>query len=50
MDDAVATQDTVTQLIAAIRQVVREVGGTASVAADRLSSGSAAGFTLPGNP
>jgi hypothetical protein len=33
LDDAVATQDTVTQLIAAIRRVLREVPGSAQVAA-----------------
>jgi IS5 family transposase len=33
LDDAVATQDTVTQLIAAIRRVIREVPGAAEVAA-----------------
>jgi transposase len=33
LDDAVATQDTVTQLIAAIRAVIREVPGAAAVAA-----------------
>ena len=29
LDDAVATQDTVTQLIAAVRRVIREVPGAA---------------------
>lgn len=33
LDDAVATQDTVTQIIAAIRAVIREVPGAADVAA-----------------
>jgi hypothetical protein len=33
LDDAVATQDTVTQLIAAIRRVIREVPGAPEVAA-----------------
>ena len=33
LDDAVATQDTVTQLIAAIRRVAREVPGAAEVIA-----------------
>lgn len=32
LDDAVATQDTVTQLIAAVRRVIREVPGAAGVA------------------
>ena len=35
LDDAVATQDTVTQLIAAIRRVCREVPGAAAVVAAR---------------
>ncbi|MGI5158561.1 transposase [Microbispora sp. CA-102843] len=34
LDDAVATQDTVTQLIAAIRATIRHVPGAAQVAAD----------------
>src|SRR5262249_33005346 len=33
LDDAVATQDTVTQLIAAVRRVIREVPGAPEVAA-----------------
>jgi len=33
LDDAVATQDTVTQLVAAVRRVIREVPGAAEVAA-----------------
>jgi hypothetical protein len=33
LDDAVATQDTVTQLIAAVRRVIREVPGAPGVAA-----------------
>jgi IS5 family transposase len=33
LDDAVATQDTVTQLIAAVRRVIREVPGAAELAA-----------------
>jgi IS5 family transposase len=33
LDDAVATQDTVTQLIAAVRRVIRDVPGAAEVAA-----------------
>jgi hypothetical protein len=32
LDDAVATQDTVTQLIAAVRRVIREVPGAPEVA------------------
>lgn len=35
LDDAVATQDTVTQLIAAIRRVAREVPGAGEVIADQ---------------
>jgi hypothetical protein len=35
LDDAVATQDTVTQLIAAIRRVSREVPGAAAIIAER---------------
>jgi hypothetical protein len=35
LDDAVATQDTVTQLIAAMRRVRREVPGAAELIADR---------------
>jgi IS5 family transposase len=38
LDDAVATQDTVTQLIAAIRRVIREVPGAAQVAAARCTA------------
>ena len=37
LDDAVATQDTVTQLIAAIRRVGREVPGAAAVIAEHCS-------------
>ncbi len=33
LDDAVATQDTVTQLVAAVRRVIREVPGAAEAAA-----------------
>ncbi len=38
LDDAVATQDTVTQLIAAIRRVRREVAGAAEVIAEQCSA------------
>jgi hypothetical protein len=38
LDDAVATQDTVTQLIAAIRRVAREVPGAAMVIAEHCSA------------
>jgi IS5 family transposase len=37
LDDAVATQDTVTQLIAAVRRVIREVPGAPEVAAARCT-------------
>ena len=37
LDDAVATQDTVTQLIAAIRRVARDVPGAAAVIAEHCS-------------
>ncbi|HET6531482.1 MAG TPA: IS1182 family transposase [Actinoplanes sp.] len=38
LDDAVATQDTVTQLIAAVRRVAREVPGAAAVAAEQCTA------------
>ena len=38
LDDAVATQDTVTQLIAVIRTVAREVPGADVVVAERCSA------------
>jgi hypothetical protein len=38
LDDAVATQDTVTQLIAAIRRVAREVPGAAAVVAAQCTA------------
>lgn len=47
LDDAVATQDTVTQLIAAIRRVRREVPGAAEVIA---ASCSAHDYDDPGKP
>jgi IS5 family transposase len=47
LDDAVATQDTVTQLIAAIRKVAREVEGAATVVAERCS---AHDYADPGKP
>jgi Transposase DDE domain/Transposase domain (DUF772) len=37
LDDAVATQDTITQLIAAIRRVAREVPGAATVIAEHCT-------------
>jgi IS5 family transposase len=46
-EDAVATQDTVTQLIAAIRRVIREVPGSAEVAAGYCT---AHDYTDPGKP
>lgn len=47
LDDAVATQDTVTQLIAAIRRVAREVPGAAAVIAEHCS---AHDYDQPGKP
>jgi Transposase DDE domain/Transposase domain (DUF772) len=47
LDDAVATQDTVTQLIAAIRRVIREVPGAAEVAAAQCA---ACDYGDPGKP
>jgi Transposase DDE domain/Transposase domain (DUF772) len=47
LDDAVATQDTVTQLIAAIRRVARVVPGAAGVIAERCS---AHDYRDPGKP
>lgn len=47
LDDAVATQDTVTQLIAAVRAVIREVPGAAGVAAVQCT---AHDYTDPGKP
>jgi hypothetical protein len=47
LDDAVATQDTVTQLVAAIRRVAREVPGAAEVIAEHCI---AHDYTQPGKP
>jgi IS5 family transposase len=47
LDDAVATQDTVTQLIAAIRRVRREVPGAAAVVAEHCH---AHDYDDPGKP
>ena len=47
LDDAVATQDTVTQLIAVIRKVAREVPGAAAVVAARCT---AHDYCDPGKP
>lgn len=47
LDDAVATQDTVTQLIAAIRRVSRVVPGAAEVIAARCTGHD---YTRPGKP
>jgi len=47
LDDAVATQDTVTQLIAAIRRVRREVPGAAAVIAEQCA---AHDYDDPGKP
>jgi IS5 family transposase len=46
-DDAVATQDTITQLVAAIRRVAREVPQAAAVIAEHTS---AHDYTQPGKP
>jgi len=47
LDDAVATQDTVTQLVAAIRRVLREVPGAEEAAASWCT---AHDYTDPGKP
>ncbi|WP_079036371.1 IS1182 family transposase [Streptomyces silaceus] len=47
LEDAVATQDTVTQLIAAIRRVIRDVPGAEAVAAGHCR---AHDYTDPGKP
>lgn len=47
LDDAVATQDTVTQLVAAIRRVAREVPGAGAVIAGRCR---AHDYSQPGKP
>ncbi|WP_051969118.1 IS1182 family transposase [Kitasatospora azatica] len=47
LDDAVATQDTVTQLIAAVRAVIREVPGAEAVAAVQCT---AHDYRDPGKP
>jgi hypothetical protein len=47
LDDAVATQDTVTQLIAAVRRVSREVPGAAAVVAEQCR---AHDYGDPGKP
>jgi hypothetical protein len=47
LDDAVATQDTVTQLIAAVRRVAREVPGAAVVLAEQCRGHD---YAQPGKP
>jgi IS5 family transposase len=47
LDDAVARQDTVTQLVAAIRRVAREVPGAAEIVAARTSGHD---YSRPGKP
>jgi hypothetical protein len=47
LDDAVATQDTVTQLIAAIRRVARQVPGAGAVIAEQCR---AHDYSQPGKP
>lgn len=52
-DDAVARQDTITQVLASIRRVTREVDGGAAVVAQhatRLAALTAAGYDQPGKP
>ena len=50
LDDAVATQDTVTQLIAAVRRVCREVPGAAAVdrSVERPGAAPVDGFAVSG--
>jgi IS5 family transposase len=48
LDDAVARQDTVTQLIAAIRRVAREVPGAAVIITEQATSGH--DYSRPGKP
>jgi hypothetical protein len=47
LDDAVATQDTITQLVSAIRRVAREVPGAAAVVAAQARGHD---YTRPGKP
>lgn len=47
LDDAVATQDTITQLVSAIRAVIREVPGASDVAARQCT---AHDYSSPGKP
>jgi hypothetical protein len=47
LDDAVATQDTITQLIAAVRRVAREVPGAAAMVAEHCR---AHDYCRPGKP
>ena len=47
LDDAVATQDTVTQLVSAIRRAAREVPGAAAVTAARCTGHD---YSKPGKP
>ncbi len=47
LDDAVATQDTITQLVSAIRRVVREVPGAAAVVAAQARGHD---YSRPGKP
>ena len=51
LDDAVARQDTVTQLIAAIRRVAREVPGADRVVAGMVAAGTSGhDYSRPGKP
>jgi adenine/guanine phosphoribosyltransferase-like PRPP-binding protein len=47
LDDAVATQDTVTQLVSAVRRVAREVPGAAAVIAAECTGHD---YSQPGKP
>ena len=51
LDDAVATQDTVTQLVAAVRKVLRLVPAAGPILADRATAGQVAhDYSDPGKP
>lgn len=50
LDDAVARQDTVTQLIAAIRRVAREVDGAAEIVTELSARPGGHDYSRPGKP
>lgn len=50
LDDAVARQDTVTQLIAAIRRVARDVGGAGDIVAQVSARPGGHDYSRPGKP